>query len=369
MIAPLRRGHISVFAAVLVAGFGSACVGAPSPLDPRTDATARMAELGWIMIALATAVCVAVFAALYAALRVARRRATAVSQVDGQAEQTSGGGDGLVILTGMILPGAIIAFTLGYTIYTLRTVAGVGGAGGTTGPAAHAVHGADHGAMVPPQLAADAAALDVRITGRQWWWQISYPDAQVVTANEIHIPAGVPVRLTVTSDDVIHSFWVPQVAGKVDVIPGRVNTMTIRVDTPGTYRGMCSEFCGLQHARMHLFLVVDAAPDFAAWIDSQQRPPPTSADPLVQQGQAVLQRACAECHAVRGTAAAGRSGPDLTHVASRRTLGAGLHENTRANLEGWVTDPQAMKVGNKMPRPELDAADIRAVLAYLELLK
>jgi len=328
-----------------------------------------MAELGWIMIALATAVCVAVFAALFAALRVAHRRTTAGAPADVRSGQVSGEGDGLVVLTGMILPAAIIAFTLGYTIYTLRSVAGVGGSGGTTGPAAHADHGADHGAMAHPQLAADASTLDVRITGQQWWWQISYPVAQVVTANEIHIPAGVPVRLTVTSDDVIHSFWVPQVAGKVDVIPGRVNTMTIRVDTPGTYRGMCSEFCGLQHARMHLFLVVLAPADFAAWIDRQQQPPITAADPLVQQGQAVLQRACAECHTVKGTAAAGRSGPDLTNVASRRTLGAGLHENTRASLEGWVTDPQAMKVGNKMPRPDLPDAEVRAVLAYLELLK
>jgi cytochrome c oxidase subunit 2 len=268
------------------------------------------------------------------------------------------------------LPAVIIAFTLGYTIFTLRSVAGIGGAGGTTGPAAHADHGAEHGAMVHPQATtADASTLDVRIIGKQWWWEISYPEAQVSTANEIHLPAGVPIRLTVTSDDVIHSFWIPQVAGKVDVIPGRFNTMTIRVDAPGTYRGMCSEFCGLQHARMHLFLTVHPPSDFAAWIASQQQPPAAPTDSLAQNGQQVFQRACAECHAVRGAATAGRSGPDLTHVASRSTLGAGLHENTRANLEGWVSDPQAMKRGNKMPRPELSAADTRAVLAYLELLK
>ena len=328
-----------------------------------------MAELGWILFALATAVCVAVFAALYAAMRVARRRASAPDADELPSPQASGDGDGVVVLTGMILPAVILAFTLGYTIFTLRSVAGIGGAGGATGPAAHADHGADNGAMLHPQTTTDASTLDVRITGKQWWWEISYPEAQVVTANEIHLPAGVPIRLTVTSEDVIHSFWVPQVAGKVDVIPGRFNTMTIRVDAPGTYRGMCSEFCGLQHARMHLFLMVHAPSDFAAWIASQQQPTPAPTDPLAQQGQQVFQRACAECHAVRGTGAAGRLGPDLTHVASRTTLGAGLHENTRANLESWVSDPQAMKPGNKMLRPDLSEADTQAILAYLELLK
>ena len=328
-----------------------------------------MAELGWIMFALATAVCVAVFAALYAALRVAHRRAATDDDDAAPTAPAHSEGDRLVVWTGMILPGVIIAFTLGYTIYTLRSVAGVGGAGGTTGPAAHADHGADHGGMAHVASAADADALDVRITGKQWWWEISYPAAQVVTANELHLPAGVPIRLTVTSDDVIHSFWVPQVAGKVDVIPGRVNTMTIRVDEPGTYRGMCSEFCGLQHARMHLFLVAQPPETFAAWIAEQQQPAAAATDALTQQGQAVLQGGCAECHTVQGTSAAGRIGPDLTHVASRRTLGAGLHETTPATLSAWITDPQVLKPGNKMPRPDLSEADARAVQAYLELLK
>lgn len=359
------RSPLIGLALLLSAVVCSACSTAPSPLNPRTEAAAGMAELGWVMFALATAVCVAVFAALFAALRVTGRRATPDAPLPA-AER--GSGNGVVVLTGMVLPGALIVFTLGYTIYTLRQVAGVGGPAGTTGPAAHA-H-ADHAGSVAHAQTADAALpLDVRITGKQWWWQVSYPDAQIVTANEIHVPVGVPIRLTVTSEDVIHSFWVPQVAGKVDVIPGRFNTITIQVNEPGTYRGLCSEFCGLQHARMHLFLVARPPADFEEWLRGQQQPAALPTDPLAEQGRQVLERDCGRCHAVRGTTADGRAGPDLTHVMSRGTLGAGLHQNTRANLDGWVADPQAMKVGNLMPSPDLSEADLRAVLAYLELLR
>ena len=330
-----------------------------------------MAELGWIMFALAAVVCLVVFTALFMGLRSAGRRSPA-DDPGGGTPDNDDGGDRVVVLAGMVLPAAIIAFTLGYTIYTLRSVAGIGGPGGTTGPAAHSDHSGQrvaHQGAVPGQVTAPIDALEVRITGHQWWWEIGYPDMQVDTANEVHIPAGVPISLIVTSDDVIHSFWVPQVAGKVDVIPGRTNTMTIQVDAPGVYRGMCSEFCGLQHARMHLFLVAMPPAEFDAWIAQQRTPPAPATDPLVQQGQAVFQRACAECHAVRGTAAGGTFGPDLTHVASRQTLGAGTHENTPVNLRGWVTDPQGMKVGNTMPRPNLSEPDLQAVLAYLETLK
>jgi cytochrome c oxidase subunit 2 len=357
--------------AVLICGALSLTVAgcspaAPSPLDPRTGAAAQIAALGWIMIALATAVCIAAGAALSAALVVSRRRAIAEPGPTSPQVAADVSGDGTIIVAGMVLPAVILAFTLGYTIYTLREVAGVGGAAGVSGPNAHANH-------APPSAsslgASDGARLDVRVTGQQWWWQVAYTAEQVVTANELHVPAGVPVRLTVTSDDVIHSFWVPQVAGKVDVIPGRVNTMTIQVDQPGTYRGMCSEFCGLQHAHMHLFLVVEPSEQFAAWVASQRQQPPALSDAVALQGQQLYQRACAECHAVQGAGAAGGRGPDLTHVASRRTLGAGMHENTRTSLSGWVTDPQGMKPGNLMPRPDLTDAEAQAVVTYLETLK
>jgi cytochrome c oxidase subunit II len=239
----------------------------------------------------------------------------------------------------------------------------------TAAGGAHAHRG---GGAAAASSAGAAPALEVHVVARQWWWDVVYPDAGVTTANEAHVPAGVPVRLTVTSADVIHSFWVPQAAGKVDAIPGKTSAITFRVDEPGVFRGLCSEFCGLQHAHMHFHLVVDSPGAFGAWLAAQQRVPPAPApeESIVAQGQGVfLRSSCAQCHTVRGTAAGGTRGPDLTHVASRRTLGAGTHANSPANLARWATDPQAMKPGNRMPPTDLSDAEARAVVAYLESLE
>ena len=325
-----------------------------SPLDPRTAATARIAELGWFMIVAATIVCLVVFGALFLALRAGRRRG-------GLPSRDETGGSGVVVIAGMVLPGIVIAATLAYTILVLRDVAGAAGAGGLH--AAHDAHDAG-------STSGAGEALSVRLVARQWWWEIVYPTEQVVTANEIHVPAGTPITLSVTSQDVIHSFWVPQIAGKVDVIPGETNAITFRVDQPGVYRGQCAEFCGLQHAHMHLYLFVDSPADFAAWLAAQRRVPSPPTDSLVAQGQRLFTTtSCAQCHSIRGTSASGTSGPDLTHVSSRRTLGAGAHENTPATLARWVAQPQAMKPGNKMPNPNLSEGETRAVAAYLESLE
>ncbi|MCC7372168.1 MAG: c-type cytochrome [Chloroflexi bacterium] len=361
------------------------CVGAPSPLDPRTEAAARIAELGWMMIALATVVCIAVFGGLLAALRTMPRqpvelqRRSAATARSEQAERA-------VLLGGLILPAAILVFTFGYTVYTLRQVAGVAGSGGASGFAAHDDHAPSLAVpqprppgTPPPSgaLGAPAALLasvggrpgiEVQLIGHQWWWEIVYPVTGVVTANELHIPSGVPISLTVTSADVIHSFWVPQVTGKVDLIPGKANTLTLRAEQPGVYRGMCSEFCGLQHAMMHLRLVVQTPETFAAWLQAQQQAAAIPASPAAAQGQQVFAARCAECHTVRGLTD-GTRGPDLTHVASRSTLGAGIHENTRANLTGWTRDAQTMKPGNKMASIPLSDDDLTALLAYLEGLR
>ena len=342
------------------------CAGAPSPLDPRTAATARMAELGWILIALAVAVCVVVITALFGALVVGHRRGRRAEAPQSGAEAAAGQDDRMVVIGGMVLPSIVIAFALAYTIFTLREVAGIGGPG--RGAAASAE--ADYDLARPDeQVSAGAAELAVAVTGKQWWWEVQYPGEQVVTANEIHVPVGVPIRLTLTSADVIHSFWVPQVAGKVDLIPGKTNTITFQVDQPGVFRGLCSEFCGIQHARMHLLLVVDTPADFAGWVVRQQRAPAAPTDALSAQGQQLFLRSCTECHAVQGTSAVSRVGPDLTHVASRQTLGAGMHENNRANLTSWTADAQAMKPGNRMPRSNLEEAQVRAIVAYLEGLE
>jgi cytochrome c oxidase subunit 2 len=372
-----RQTPQAVFALglLLAAAAAGGCQDAPSPLDPITPQATRIADLGWFLIAAATAVCVVVFAALAAALTAARRRPAGASDQPSPAPDRlsdNPSDNRIVVIAGMVIPAVVIVVTLGYTIHVLREVAGRAGA--ASPHAAHAEGGARGGASAPgAPLASDGAPLAVEITGRQWWWEIAYPAEGVVTANEVHVPAGTPVRFSVTAADVIHSFWVPQAGGKVDAVPGRVNVVTFRVDQPGVYRGMCAEFCGLQHAHMHLRLIVDSPADFASWLAAQQRVPPAPAESLVAQGQRIFLGAsgatCAQCHTVRGTSAAGTRGPDLTHVAGRRTLGAGTHETTRDSLTGWTATPQEMKPGNKMPPTELSDAEVRAVVAYLESLE
>ena len=343
------------------------CTGAPSPLDPRTTAAARIAELGWVMIAVATIVCAAVFGALVLALRAAPRE---TGSTERPAPWTAGehGADRVVVWAGLVIPAAILVLTFGYTVWTLRQVAGAAGAGGATSFAAHE----DHAELSAPGLAhADEGILPtvtLNLTGHQWWWEVEYPDAQLVTANEIRIPQGVPVQLRLTSQDVIHSFWVPQVTGKVDLIPGKTNTLTVRAEQAGIFRGLCSEFCGLQHARMHLRLVVQSAEAYVDWLEREREPAAPPSTPAAEAGQRIFVARCGECHTVRGVTA-GTRGPDLTHLASRLTLGAGIHENTRANLAAWATDAQAMKPGNTMPSSPLPAGDLAAVLAYLEGLE
>jgi cytochrome c oxidase subunit 2 len=250
-------------------------------------------------------------------------------------------------------------------VYTLRETSGVAGAGGS----AFAAHAEHTGRGDPsPALASAAADLEINVTGHQWWWQVEYPSGPVVTANEIHIPAGVPVRLTLTSRDVIHSFWVPQIAGKVDLIPAKSNTLTLVAPQPGVYRGMCGEFCGLQHAHMHSRLVVQPVEDFETWLEHQRRPAAAPQTPSAAAGQLTFIARCGECHTVRGVTDGAR-GPDLTHLASRATLGAGIHDNDRARLAGWTTDAQAMKPGNRMPSIPMGDAELQTLLDYLESLR
>ena len=191
------------------------------------------------------------------------------------------------------------------------------------------------------------------------------------TANEIHIPAGQTVTLHVTTADVIHSFWVPELHGKIDLIPGQTNTVTIEADKVGTYRGQCAEFCGAQHAHMAFFVIAQSAEDFNAWLKDQSQP---SVNPKVgsleQQGQqAFLGSSCVYCHTIQGTNASGHVGPDLTHLASRKTIGSGILPNNPGNLAGWIINSQTIKPGNHMPPINLNGDQIQALLAYLTTLK
>jgi cytochrome c oxidase subunit II len=218
--------------------------------------------------------------------------------------------------------------------------------------------------------AKDATKLTVRVTGHQWWWEIRYPESGVVTANEIHIPVHTPVRLEVESDDVIHSFWVPQLQGKMDLIPGQTNTLWIQADKAGDYRGQCAEYCGLQHAHMAIHVIAEQPEQFQAWMKQQQAPAQQPADAQAMNGQQLfLGSACVYCHAVSGTNASGTIGPDLSHLASRGFIGAGTLKNDPQHLGDWILDPQDSKPGNYMPPTNLDQTSLDALLSYLEGLK
>ena len=214
----------------------------------------------------------------------------------------------------------------------------------------------------------------MRVTGHQWWWQVDYQDPihsrRLTTANEIHVPVGRRVRLEVRSADVIHSFWAPNLHGKIDLIPGYGGATSFRADRAGVYRGRCAEYCGLQHAKMDFVIVAEPPERFAAWYEAQLRSAPAPADTLQQKGQQVfLSKGCALCHTIRGTPAGSRVGPDLTHLASRRTIAAGTLPNTRGHLAGWVSDPQKIKPGVKMPPNQLASDELHALLDYLQSLK
>lgn len=211
-------------------------------------------------------------------------------------------------------------------------------------------------------------ALRVDVVGYQYWWRVEYgpPGPVVTTANEIHIPVGRPVDIGLDSVDVNHSFWVPKLAGKVDLIPGQHNTLHLQADEAGEYRGQCAEFCGLQHTHMAFLVIAEPPARFNAWLRAQARPAPQRG----QAGQRVFERqSCAGCHTIRGTAGAGTVGPDLTHLASRETLAALTAKNTAVNLRRWVADAQSMKPGARMPTVPLSPADLDALVDYLESLE
>jgi cytochrome c oxidase subunit II len=217
-------------------------------------------------------------------------------------------------------------------------------------------------------------AVNIDVTANQWWWDLRYdnPDPSQVftTANELHIPVGRPVILKLKSNDVIHSFWVPNIAGKKDLIPGRIATLQLRADRAGIYRGQCAEFCGLQHARMS-FLVIAEEPDrYEAWAGQQRQTAPEPDDSQQQRGKALfLSTTCVMCHAISGTEASARHAPDLTHVGGRQSLAAGVLPNTPENLAAWIANPQAHKPGVNMPAHAFEQKDLQALAAYLHSLK
>jgi cytochrome c oxidase subunit 2 len=221
---------------------------------------------------------------------------------------------------------------------------------------------------------ATPGALVIEVTGYQWWWKVEYlnpdPSLRVTTANELHVPVGRPIAIKLKSADVIHSFWVPNLHGKMDLVPGRENMTWLSVENPGVFRGQCAEYCGLQHAHMAFSVIAEPSDQFEQWIVAQRKPAPAASTPEQVRGEQVVETGpCAMCHTVRGTDAGGRTAPDLTHFATRSTIGAGTAPNTRGYLAGWIANPQHLKPGNKMPATGLSPDDLQAVLAYLETLR
>jgi cytochrome c oxidase subunit 2 len=209
--------------------------------------------------------------------------------------------------------------------------------------------------------------LVIKVTGYDWWWKADYGD--FVTANEIHIPAGQPVKIELESGDVIHAFWVPQLAGKTQMIPGRHNSQWLQADRPGVYRGQCTQFCGLQHAHMAFEVVAQSPKAFAMWRAAQVRPAQPPADMAAQAGEAVFMTHCANCHMIRGADARGDHGPDLTHLQSRHLIAAGTMTNTPEHLKAWISNPQVFKPGVNMPATPLSHDDLDHLTTYLTGLK
>jgi cytochrome c oxidase subunit 2 len=221
---------------------------------------------------------------------------------------------------------------------------------------------------------APAGSLNIEVTGTQWWWKVRYasddPGRILQTANEIHIPIGRAVAIRGNSEDVIHSFWVPGLQGKRDLIPGHTTTEWLEADKPGEYRGQCAEFCGLQHAHMAFWVIAEPPERFNAWLEHQLKPAAEPMNDDTRQGQEIfLRSACVLCHAIRGTDAAAQAGPDLTHFGSRKTIAAGTLSNTKGNLAGWIADPQNIKPGTHMATVPIQPAEMQPLIDYLESLK
>ena len=325
--------------AVLVVGVGLAVqLGgcgrtSPSALDPHGSGAERVAGLWWLLFWISAVVFAVVCLLLVVAL--ARRRGDRDTLV------RRGGGELLIVVGGVVVPAIVLTAVYVVGLRDLR-------------------------ALTVPK----GTDLTVEVTGHDWWWEVRYPKDGIVSANEIHVPVGRPVRLVLTSDDVIHSFWVPQLTVKTDLIPGHTNTTWIQATSPGAYRGQCAEYCGLQHAKMAILVVAEPPDAYASWLAAERRPAVAASDPVAARGRLALERnSCAACHTVRGTAATGTIGPDLTHFGGRRTIGAGALANTRGNLGGWIVNSQTVKPGNKMPPQPLTPEELQALLAYLESLK
>lgn len=309
------------------------CSNSPNVLAPQGPAAAHIATLAWVLFTIATLVYLLVVTFLL--LGLFRRRG---QQPDPDRKRLD---ERFIVWAGIVAPAIVLLLVFVFTVGTIRAI---------SAPA------------IPEEMT-------IEVTGHQWWWEVHYPHQDVITANEIHIPVGQPVRIHLRSAQVVHNFWVPELHGKMDLVPGQTNTFWLQADHPGEYWGVCAEFCGLQHANMRFVVVAEAEADFTQWLERQQQPASPPTDEVTRQGQQLfLGASCVYCHAIAGTNAKARVGPDLTHFASRRTLAAGAAPNNIGNLASWITNPHYIKPGNLMPAANLSGEELQALLAYLQSL-
>ncbi len=319
-------------------------IGTPSLVDPAGEAAAEISQLWWILLGLGTTVYIGVMIFMVMALFRGRRD---ISGSPEEHPQAMGTGQGIVLWGGVVMPSVVLLGVTGLTVWTMVGLSDLEGS-----------------------PAEQANAVTIEMTGHQYWWEIVYPGEEFVTANEVHIPVGEPVRFVITSGDVIHSFWVPELHGKMDMIPGQINTIWIEANESGDYWGICTEFCGMAHAHMRFVLVAEPREAYETWVAGQQQTAPEPQDELAQAGYNLFfDKNCSYCHAIDGTPADGDLGPDLTHLASRTTLAAGTIDYNIGNLGGWLADPQHIKPGNIMPASNLSGPELQAMLAYLETLE
>lgn len=340
-------GAVAVWIVLSVIGLNSCSVEnnfirTPSMLAPSGPVAERIAGLSWFMIILGGLIFLGVMA--YLAYALWGNRGYDLEDELMRPNQ----GTGIVLTWGVGFTALVLVVLFGYNLGVMRA----------------------NSLVIERQAGEVEDALIIDVIGHQWWWEVIYPEQGFETANEIYIPVGQPVILRMVTEDVIHSLWVPELAGKLDLLPNQVNELEIVANRAGEYWGECAEYCGTQHAKMKLLIIAQTEAEFIAWLESQQEVPVQSPEGLALEGQQIfLGSACVYCHNIEGTNASGDLGPDLTHLASRQTLGAGILENTTGNLAGWIIDSQAIKPGNLMPPMDLSGPELQAILAYLATLE
>lgn len=317
----------------------------PSGLSPEGPAADSLVGLWWLMFGLGMAVFAAVIVIAFMSLR--RQRDMPVEDDALTGEGAAGGSNWLVLVGGVAVPVVVTVLLMVLMITT----------------------GADVRAL--DRLTGDTSEpLVIEVTGLKWWWDVAYPEAGVRTANEIRIPVGRPVEFRLASADIIHSFWIPQLAGKIDMNPGEVNELRVQADEPGIYRGLCTEYCGVQHAKMHFIVEALPAGEFDEWLADRTEPPDEPTEAVAQDGLEVFENAdCIRCHTVEGVSEHTQLGPDLTDFGSRYTLGAGIEPNESDVLAQWLADPHDLKQGVHMPPSPLDDEELEALVEYLESLE